>query len=97
VIWNVQACCSCDTLAEEITESGACLVLSMSALGYGHDPDGVAASGLVVVADWLRVVADVPELVQAPVSKAARTASRLIPIPVQDRLVRFEADMALLP
>ncbi len=32
-----------DTLAAEITESGATLVLAMSASGYGHDPDGAAA------------------------------------------------------
>jgi hypothetical protein len=88
--WNVQACCSWDTLADEITEPGACRVLAMSALGYGHDPDGGAALGLVVVAGWWWVAVGL--LLQAAASKTTRTTSMLIPI-----RVRLKADIATLP
>src|ERR1700734_2304325 len=64
VIRNVQACCSCETLADEITEPGACRVLARSPFGYGHDPAGLAALGLVTV-----VPAGVLALLQAASSK----------------------------
>jgi hypothetical protein len=34
-----------DTLAAEMAELGASLVLAMSPFGYGHDPVGTAAPG----------------------------------------------------
>jgi hypothetical protein len=63
-------------------------------LGYGHDPDGVAALGSVVVVDCVVVAVGVLEP-QAAASKAARTASRLSPMRV--RSVRLEAGMAPPP
>src|SRR5580658_5235080 len=78
-IRNAQACCSCETLAEEITEAGACRVLARSAFGYGHEPDGGVALGLVVVADCVAVTVGLPEVLQAAAAKATRTASTLSP------------------
>ena len=46
---NVQASRSPDTFAAEIAEPGASLVLAMSPFGYGHDPEGAAAPGNVVL------------------------------------------------
>ena len=46
---NDQASLSCDTLADEITEPGATLVLARSPFGYGHCPEGAVAPGKVVV------------------------------------------------
>ena len=46
---NVQASRSPDTFAAEIAEPGAFLVLAMSPFGYGHDPEGAAAPGNVVL------------------------------------------------
>jgi hypothetical protein len=88
VIRNVQACCSFDTFADEIIEAGACRVLARSPFGNGHEPDGGAAFGFVVVADC---VLDV----QAAARRATGTASRLIPMRV--RRVRHEAGMTPLP
>jgi hypothetical protein len=47
---NVQASLSLDTLAEEIVEPAASRVLARSPFGYGHDPDGAAASLKTVLA-----------------------------------------------
>src|SRR6202042_3118865 len=49
---NVQASCSRDTFAEEITEPGACRGLGRSPFGSGQDPDGGAALAVVGVAAW---------------------------------------------
>jgi hypothetical protein len=92
VIRNVQACWSLATLADEITEPGASRLLATSAFGYGHDPDGGAASGLVVVADCARVTGGLLEE-QAAASKVTRTASKLRLIPVRVRLVQRRACM----
>jgi hypothetical protein len=57
-------------LADEIMESGASRVFSASPFGYGHEPAGLAALGLVAV-----VGASALELVQAatatPTAKSA--------------------------
>jgi hypothetical protein len=55
---NVHASRSPDTFADEIVESGAFLVLAMSAFGYGHDPTGTAASGNDVVTGAGRLAPD---------------------------------------
>jgi hypothetical protein len=54
-MWNVQACWSLDTFADDIVEPAASRVLAMSPLGYGHDPDaiGLGAAALVTVAGVL--------------------------------------------
>jgi hypothetical protein len=46
---NVHASRSSDTFADEIVESGAFLVLAISAFGNGHDPSGTVAPGNAVV------------------------------------------------
>src|SRR5215472_9518748 len=96
VIRNVQACCSCETLAEVITEPGACRVLARSAFGHGHDPDGGVALRFVVVADCVRVTAGLFD-VQATASKVTRTASTLRLILMGVRPIRREAGMTPLP
>jgi hypothetical protein len=82
-------------LADEITEPGACRVLARSAVGKGHDPDGGAALGLVIVAGGVCAAAGLLEVLQAAASKAARTASRLSPMRVCP--VRLEVGMAASP
>jgi hypothetical protein len=54
-MWNVQACWSLDTFADDIAEPAASRVFAMSPFGYGHDPDaiGLVAAGLVTVAGVL--------------------------------------------
>src|ERR1700729_4258761 len=91
-IRNVQASCSCETFAAEITEPGACRVLARSAFGSGHDPDGGVALGFVVVAECVCVSVGLLEALQAAASMAARTASRLIAMRL--RPVRREGGMA---
>src|ERR1700728_742379 len=68
VSWNVHASLSWETLADEITEPTASLVLARSPFGYGDEPDGGAAPGnrLLPGAGW-------PE--PQPVASRARAAA----------------------
>jgi hypothetical protein len=94
VIRNVQACWSFATLADEMTESGACRVLARSAFGYGHEPDGGVAPGFVVVAGFVLVAGGLL-LLHAAASRATSAARRQKLLRV--RLMRFGADIALAP
>jgi hypothetical protein len=50
-MWNVQACLSPDTFADEIVEPAASRVFVMSPFEYGQDSDasGLGAAALVTV------------------------------------------------
>jgi len=79
VSWNVHASLSRDTLADEITDAAASLVLARSPFGYGDDPDGgvAPANALADGAGW-------PEPHPAA-SRAAATSSPVAAI----RLCRY--------
>src|SRR5215469_9758076 len=94
VTWKDQACLSCDTLAEEIVEPGACRVLARSPFGYGHEPDGGIALEFVVVSDFVLVAAGLADVhAAASTETRARTRQKL----PRARPIRITEDMARLP